>query len=133
MSAANWQRWIPDADLRGILGSGRLGGIRVVAINEVQRLLEDGPREDGLYGKESQRHKYLAFDPIDMQWVAIDNTEGQAFTEEFPQWERAVAYLHGDGIGDDYRPECLIDVFDAPRGIGKPAREAVFVLKPAKE
>lgn len=94
MSGANWIKWIPDQELQALVGSGKLEDARLVSIKEISLMLETH-RVGGKYGREDQRNKYIAHDPISMKWIACDNTDGEAFTEEFSCWEHALSWING--------------------------------------
>ena len=66
-------------------------------------------------------------------WVAIDNRDGESFTEWFPANGQAMSYLDADyGTGDEFRHEAKIDGFESKRGIGANALEALITLKSAR-
>ena len=69
-------------------------------------------------------------------WVAVDNSTGDAWTEEFPSLAAAMAWLVGDGEAEEYRKQVIIKPVEAPRAINpkakRKAEEVIIVMKPAK-
>ena len=69
-------------------------------------------------------------------WVAVDNEYGEAWTEDFPSLDAAMAWLAGDGEADDYRKQVIIKPIEALRAINQKAKrkaeEVIIVMKPAK-
>ena len=70
------------------------------------------------------------------RWVAVDNSTGDAWTEEFPSLAAALAWLVGDGEAEEYWPQTIEKRIEAPRAINpkakRKAEEVIFVMKPAK-
>lgn len=70
------------------------------------------------------------------RWVAVDNSTGDAWTEEFPSLAAAMAWLVGDGEADEYWKQVIIKPIETPRAINPKAKrkadEVIIVMKPAK-
>lgn len=70
------------------------------------------------------------------RWVAVDNSTGDAWTEEFMSEWAARAWLVGAGEADEYRKQVIIKPIEAPRAINpkakRKAEEVIIVMKPAK-
>ena len=70
------------------------------------------------------------------RWIAVDNSTGDAWTEDFPSLAAAIAWLVGDGEAEEYWPQIIEKRIEAPRAINpkakRKANEVIFVMKPAK-
>jgi hypothetical protein len=60
---------------------------------------------EGKYDPSEEGYdKFLAYDPESKTYIAVDNTSGELFTEEFNTEEEAYKYLSSDyGTGEDFK------------------------------
>jgi len=94
-SDTSWLLKIPPEQLNALLASARLDWIALVSEDAATSLVQD-PHS---WSKDEFEKKYLFWDSIDGRWVAIDNTSGDCFIEEFFEWEHAVMWLKDESLG----------------------------------
>ena len=90
----------PETALRSLLEGGALG-VRIVAKETVESLVSN-PMS---WQKPEFRAAYLCYDQDAPErsgrWVAVDNRDGDAYTEEFKDPAIAIAWLRGDLEADE--------------------------------
>lgn len=80
------------------LGTG--SDISKVSMKELHEILDSADRG----GKYRPYGYFYAYDPTGSayKWVAVDNSTGDAWTEEFATEQDAIAWLNGEFEIDDY-------------------------------
>ena len=74
--------------------------IEIITSEEAQEIIECANRQDeGLFTEEPRYGKFLLQE--DGRWVAIDNEDGYAWTEDFQNREVAEMWLLDEGWGED--------------------------------